>query len=221
VARSSLAGGGTHTYRLLTVLHHCRYEGGMRSLDEIRDRLQACPPVLAEPGARRRAAVALVVCDAGQGPELLFIERAEHDQDPWSGHLGFPGGRVEPGDPGPKEAAEREAREELGLYLAGAEYLGRLDDLPAAHLPVVVSCFVYGLWGRPALTLNRAEVADAFWFPLADLIDPGRRREETFPFQGEAFTYPAIGVLDPGRPLLWGITYRLVARFLEVMGCPL
>ena len=41
----------------------------------------------------RRAAVALVLRDEGKHgrPELLFIRRAEHEKDPWSGHMGFPG----------------------------------------------------------------------------------------------------------------------------------
>ncbi len=195
----------------------------MFSLPEIRARLQACPArlALAEPGARMHAAVALVVADPGPGPEVLFIERTQHDQDPWSGHLGFPGGRVDARDAGPREAAERETREEVGLDLAGAEFLGRLDDLPAAHLPVVVSCFVFGLRRRPVLTLNEAEVADAFWFPLEALLDPSLRREMPFRFQGQEATYPAVQILGAGRPWLWGITYRLVSRFLEVMGRPL
>lgn len=194
----------------------------MFSLAEIRSRLEACPARLAAaPGARMHAAVALVVCDPGAGPEVLFIERTQHDQDPWSGHLGFPGGRVDTPDAGPRQAAVRETLEEVGLDLAGAEFLGRLDDLPAAHLPVVVSCFVFGVRHRPVLTLNEAEVADAFWFPLEDLLDPSLRREMPFRFQGQEATYPAVQILGAGRPWLWGITYRLVSRFLEVMGRPL
>ncbi len=193
----------------------------MYSLTEIHDRLQDHPVVGAEPGERSRAAVALVLCDEGSGPEVLFIERAKHDQDPWSGHLGFPGGGVEAVDRGLRATAMRETREETDLDLAGAEYLGRLDDLYSVHFPVVVSCYVFGVRRRPALTLNEAEVADAFWFPLKDLLDPRLRREKTFPFLGEERTHPAIQILDAGRPYLWGITYRLVSRFLEAMGSPL
>jgi len=187
----------------------------MLSLTEIRDRLGARPARLAEPRERMHAAVALVVCEATAGPEVLFIERTEHDRDPWSGHLGFPGGRVEDTDPGPREAAERETWEEVGLDLGGAEYLGRLDDLVGAHLSVLVSCFAFGVRRRPDLALSPREVADAFWFPLKKLLDPHRHLEKVFDFQGEAVSYPAIQILEEGRPLLWGITYRLVSQFLE------
>jgi len=189
----------------------------MLSLVKIRDRLKDLPPVLLEAVERTHAAVALVVCDAGSGLEVLFIERSEHEQDPWSGHLGFPGGRVEPEDAGPRDAAERETLEEIGLDLAAAEYLGRLDDVFGVHMPVVVSCFVFGMRHRPELTPNPAEVRQAFWSPLEDLLDPQRRREKTFQIQGEALAHPAIQVLGEGRPWLWGITYRLVAQFLEAM----
>jgi 8-oxo-dGTP pyrophosphatase MutT (NUDIX family) len=193
----------------------------MLSLAEIRDRLGARPAALLETEERSRAAVALVVCAAEPGLEVLVIERSEHERDPWSGHLGFPGGRVEPSDPGPRGAAERETLEELGLDLASADFLGRLDDLSGAYLPVVVSCFVFGVWRRPELIPNPAEVKQAFWLPLADLADPRRRQEKTFHFRGETSTHPALQVLDDGRPWLWGITYRLVCQFLEALGRPL
>lgn len=192
----------------------------MFSLSDIRDRLKERPPKLLELGQHAHAAVSLVVCHGGSGPEVLFIERSEHDQDPWSGHLGFPGGRVEATDRGTRDAAERETREELGLDLTGAEYLGRIDDLPGAHFPIVISCFVFGLRRRPVLVLAAEEIADAFWVPLEDLLDPRCHREKVFQLEGEDLHYPAIQVLGEGRPYLWGITYRLLSQFVEVLGRP-
>src|SRR5512140_1799579 len=68
--------------------------------------------------AGRKAAVAAIVRDSRDGAELLFIRRAEHPRDPWSGQMGLPGGRVDPGDPSPFAAAVRETAEEIGLDLA-------------------------------------------------------------------------------------------------------
>ena len=77
----------------------------------------------------RRARVAIALHEGGGSLELLFIERASRDGDPWSGHMAFPGGRVDDTDLGPRAAAERETLEEVGLSLAGAELLGQLDDI--------------------------------------------------------------------------------------------
>jgi 8-oxo-dGTP pyrophosphatase MutT (NUDIX family) len=51
------------------------------------------------------------------GPDLLFIRRAEHPNDPWSEDTARVGGRVDPGDGSPLATAVRETREELTLGL--------------------------------------------------------------------------------------------------------
>jgi 8-oxo-dGTP pyrophosphatase MutT (NUDIX family) len=190
----------------------------MISLDDIHGALAGRPPALLPLGARTHAAVALVLRETSTGPEVLFIERAHHDSDPWSGDLGFPGGKVEREEEGdPRRAAERETFEETGLKLKEARHLGRLDDIAGAHLPIVVSCFVYGVKKTPVWALNE-EVNDAFWFPLGDLINPERHIEAAVDFRGQRLTRPAIRLLGPEGTVLWGITYRLVRRFLDLLG---
>ncbi|ABB30510.1 NUDIX hydrolase [Geobacter grbiciae] len=178
--------------------------------------LASHPPVEISSSGMTSAAVALILREGREGLEVLFIERASHDGDPWSGDLGFPGGKIEPGDAGPRGAAERETREELGIDLATAHYLGRLADVAGAHLPIRVSCFVYGLIGNPPLTPG-GEVRDAFWVSLTDLCDPDRHKDATVRFGGETFERPAIILPAEGKPALWGITYRLVMQFLALV----
>ncbi len=91
----------------------------------------------------------MLLREAPAAPEMLFIERALCPGDPWSGDLGFPGGKMEPEDGHPRQAAEREVLEEIGLSLAGARFLGRLDDITGDRLPIIVSCFVYALGNPP------------------------------------------------------------------------
>ena len=62
---------------------------------------------------RMEAAVALVI-RAGTDLDVLLIKRAEHEHDPWSGHMALPGGRWEPGDLGLQHTATRETLEETG-----------------------------------------------------------------------------------------------------------
>lgn len=193
-----------------------RYNCPMTTCEDIRRALAGHRPLHLSHEDRMRAAVALLLRPGRSGPEVLFIERARHDDDPWSGDLGFPGGKIEAHDTGPQAAAERETAEELGIDLAEACLLGRLDDLVGAHLPVVVSCFVY--WhDAPAPCVPGDEVRRAFWIPLDRLAAPRRHAEATVVFDGERLRRPAIRLLDDDGPLLWGITYRLVLSFLTLL----
>ena len=166
-----------------------------------------------------RAAVALILRDGASGLEALFIERTHHPEDPWSGHLAFPGGRIEPSDASPRAAAERETREEVSLEFLDAEFLGQLDDVRGITVGVHVSAYVYYLRAHRPLVLS-AEVAHAFWVPLGELIDPQRRATQTYRSRDREVALPAVDLLGPGRPLLWGLTFRFVENFAQIVGLP-
>ena len=175
-------------------------------------------PVTLAPAGYVASAVALILRETVAGTEMLFIERAKRDGDPWGGDLGFPGGKVDASDGTPRRAAERETWEELGLHLEEARFLGRLSDILGAHLPVKVSCFVYGARHVGPFQLSE-EVQETFWIPVAALADPARHGEATVTFGDERLVRPAIRLPLEGKPMLWGITYRLVMQFLERLGC--
>src|SRR5215813_14164568 len=133
------------------------------SLEAIRARLASYrPTIIAEPKVAR-ASVALVLSTGGEGVELLLIRRATRDDDPWSGHMAFPGGRRDPGDTDVVATAVRETREEVGIDLAvDAELVGRLDELRAVarHRPLdlVISPIVFALQRPVTLSLSAREV---------------------------------------------------------------
>jgi 8-oxo-dGTP pyrophosphatase MutT (NUDIX family) len=167
-------------------------------------------------GRRARAAVAMIMRELPGDLEMLFIERATAVSDPWSGHLAFPGGKVEPGEQA-RQAAERETFEEIGLCLASERYLGRMSDIIGANLPVRVSCFAYAADTSSFHLLASPEVRDVFWIRLSDILDPERHRVATVGFSGRSLDVPAIMLPLPDKPVLWGLTYRLVMQFLEII----
>ena len=187
------------------------------NLTSIANHLTKRKPELLPASERGHAAVAMILREGAISPEALFIIRAEHDQDPWSGNIGFPGGRLNSTEESPRQAAERETREELDLDLGQSQYLGRLNDLYGATLPVLVSCFVYQL-KEPASLQPNHEVATTFWYPLAKLLESERQQHRTFFYHGEERTHPVVELLAPHQPLLWGITYRLIRNFFEMCG---
>ncbi len=195
----------------------------MVDLDVIRRALAGYEPETLAAEGRRQAAVAMVIREHQTGPEVLFIERARHDRDPWSGHMAFPGGRVDPGDPHARSAAERETLEEVGVRLARAEALGRLDDMQghhaAAHPALVISAYVYHAADPEPLDPNH-EVEQAFWVPLRWLLDPERHVEHPMRLPGRP-PFPGIRVGDPDRHVVWGLTYRFLESFFEIVGHPL
>ena len=166
-----------------------------------------------------RAAVALLLCwaDPGSHIEILFIERPRHDGDPWSGHIAFPGGKVEPTDADPRAAAARETREEIGIDLASmANCIGQLDDQAASILPMIISGFVYSAPSTPPPVVLGDEVRSAFWFPLSELANPSRQTWHLDARSGSR--HAAIDLRLPQIPLLWGVTYRLAIELLRLAG---
>ncbi|MGA9118154.1 MAG: CoA pyrophosphatase [Bacteroidota bacterium] len=174
-------------------------------------------PAILDSQAGVSAAVVLLLANAGSGLQVLFIERAKHESDPWSGDVGFPGGRSEPGDNDLQATAVRETFEEVGIALGRARYLGRLSDIDGGHLGVRVSCFVFGVDRIGPMHLSN-EVRDAFWVPLVELTNPARHGEASVRFGAKSLQRPAIRLPQADKPVLWGLTYRLVMQFLEAVG---
>jgi len=165
-----------------------------------------------------KAAVAAVLRENLEGVELLFIHRAEHPHDPWSGHVGFPGGRVDPADGGLLAAAVRETREELGVDLERvAELIGRLSEvrthLGSRAVPRSVVPFVFALRGEMAVVPN-VEVQQVLWVPLAFLLD--QRNRSTMVWVRRGVPLPTPSYRFQGH-VIWGLTLRFVDELLSIL----
>lgn len=186
------------------------------TLNSLRERLAGHEPRRIIDRAAHQAAVALVLAPGsvdGSGLQLLFIKRADHPGDPWSGQMALPGGRHDPTDADLRATAVREAREEVGIDLEAAFPVGELDDVhPRTPTlpPVVVRPFVFGLPAQPLVRPSR-EVAVYVWADLEGLLErPALDRIEVPPL-GRSF--PAYRI---GQHHVWGMTERILTPFLEL-----
>ncbi len=172
-------------------------------------------------GDSRAAVAAIFRDDNDRQSELLFILRAEDQRDPWSGHMAFPGGRVEQDDLTPRAAAIRETSEEVGLDLSrhGRE-IGRLSDVTAVaqgrRLGLVIEPFVYELLDEVSFTLN-PEVQEVVWIPLVFFLDRANRSSLSYHFEDRMIDLPCYRW--HGR-VVWGLTLRMLDELIEMVGGP-
>jgi 8-oxo-dGTP pyrophosphatase MutT (NUDIX family) len=176
------------------------------------------PVVDGDPGTRAAVAMILHASHELASPEVLFIERARHPADPWSGQMAFPGGRMDPGDADLVATAARETLEEVGIALG--EPIGRLDELSNARMRervpnvgrVTVTPFVYYCEQRPRISRNH-EVASTVWIPFEHILHP--RAVSAYRIEAPRFagTFPAF-VYE--RYQVWGLTYRIIESFASL-----
>ncbi len=166
------------------------------------------------------AAVCVVLGGPDAAPALCFIKRSERPDDPWSGQMAFPGGRVARTDANPRAAGVRETAEEVGLDLTRCRYLGALPPMPITrrgrpHLgwlqPFVHLCSPE----LPALRPQPSEVAAAMWIPVEHLTDASHRTSVEIADAMRRLVFPGIAC---GGEVIWGLTYRVLGALFELAG---
>jgi 8-oxo-dGTP pyrophosphatase MutT (NUDIX family) len=164
-----------------------------------------------------RAAVAVILRDTPSGFEVLFIRRADHEGDPWSGQMGFPGGRAEPGED-LAATAVRETREETGIDLARVgERVGELDEVRAMArmrpMDLSIRVFVFRLRG-PVETVLSEEVRSLHWVSLDEALAPDAQSTTEYVYQGTTLEFPCLRLEGL---VIWGLTYRMFTSFQRVL----
>lgn len=165
-----------------------------------------------------RAAVAVILRTDGNGTQLLVIERATHERDPWSGHLAFPGGRADTGDANGRDTAIRETLEELGLDLrVHGRFLGAWAGVRSAGpgLPNLhIEPYAFAVDQVPPLQLDQREVQRVFWVPVGPLLRGECDTAVEIRRRNQRFSMPGYEVEDR---VLWGLSYRMLRSFFNLV----
>ena len=163
---------------------------------------------LADAGLKR-AAVCVVVLAGDGGEASLVITRRATRMNRHAGQYALPGGRVDAGESA-LAAARREAREEIGLEVDAADFLGALDDYPTRS-GYLITPLVAWVTRTSDLVPNPGEVARVYRVPLAELGRPGSPEFFSIPeSERTAIRYPLLGTL------IHAPTAAVLYQFMEV-----
>lgn len=162
--------------------------------------------------------MAVLLRETAQGAQVLLIERAHRDGDPWSGNMAFPGGRVDGSDEDSASyAACRETREEIGIEIDRGDGIGRLSDqITLDHRRrglMVISPFVYRCPDHSQLVYNH-EIADSEWVTLAWLAEHGHRQPHEWAVGPLKLSMPSYALSRNRR--LWGLTLHMLDELLRI-----
>lgn len=176
--------------------------------DRLAQALAARPPSRTTQKGGREAAVLIPVVGEAD-PTLIFTVRTD-TLPSHKGQISFPGGSIDPADESLRDAALREAHEEIGIEPEAVRVVGELDTFPTYVTGYVVTPFVGWLAAEPELHPNPAEVAEILHVPLAHLTE-AIRAEPGFVHAGQ--TYPTEAWVHNDH-VIWGVTARILRLLL-------
>ena len=158
----------------------------------------------------RDAAVLVPVVARAPSATVLLTMRTPH-LTTHAGQIAFPGGKIDPTDATPTEAALREAEEEIGLDRALVTTMGMLDPyLTGTGYRIVPVVAMVDPDHR--LALNPHEVVNAFEVPLAFLMSPENHRRGSREFRGATRYFYEMPY---GEHYIWGVTAGIIRGLYE------
>jgi 8-oxo-dGTP pyrophosphatase MutT (NUDIX family) len=165
-----------------------------------------------------RSAVALILRESESGLEALMIKRSEREGDPWSGHMAFPGGRVDESDVSILHTARRETWEEIGLDTEQqTRFLGRLSDVMtgvrAGRTIMVITPYIFAVDKVPEFNINH-EVAEIVWVPLNFLADTKNRQQMQWQYKKVSINLPCYFYQ---QRRIWGLSLAMLDELLGLV----
>lgn len=162
-----------------------------------------------------RAAVLIPLFRANRQWHVLFIRRAQHENDPHSGQVAFAGGKQEVEDRDMVSTALREAKEEIGLSPDHVDVLGQLPvhhSISRFQITPVVATIPWPC----RLQADQHEVARIFSIPLHWL---GNSQNYQMKTHQQASSAPfAVACYDRyDGEVLWGASARMTLTLISLL----
>ena len=164
------------------------------------------------PRSVRRAAVLVPVFrDPGGVLRVVIVRRAAGGIH--GGQLAFPGGGIEPRDGSPRDAALREAEEEIGLPREAVEVLADLPPLTTRTSGIAIAPFLARIQPPARWRPDPHEIAAVIEPRLDELARPDAHGETLQRFAGHPEPQ-RISFVRVGGERLWGASYRILKPLL-------
>ncbi|QUG43146.1 CoA pyrophosphatase [Psychrobacillus sp. INOP01] len=201
-------------------------------LDKLKKELHDKQPLFIGEDTALRFAVLIPLVQVDDEWHVLFEVRSlTMRKQP--GDISFPGGRIDPTDASPMEAAIRETHEELGVDPACIQVLGQMSAYIASP-SFVVYPFVATINHHQIESFNKEEVEAVFTIPLSWLLnhEPYMHTVSVQPMPPMDFPYDKIfngdkyqwrprtieeWFYDYGKFTIWGLTARMLKHFVETI----
>jgi 8-oxo-dGTP pyrophosphatase MutT (NUDIX family) len=186
------------------------------TIADVRARLAELPPPRPPEisAANSRPAAVLVPVFEDRGEAHVVLTKRPQTMPSHRGEIAFPGGKQDPGDGSLREAALREAREEIGLEPGDVEVVGELDSLRTVASQFTITPFVGLLATPPQLRPDPVEVDRAFAVPVSELLDPAAFREERWELWG---AWRSMVFYELPGETVWGATARILTNLLRFL----
>jgi 8-oxo-dGTP pyrophosphatase MutT (NUDIX family) len=152
-------------------------------------------------------AAVLVPVVMGAQPSVLLTKRTSHLAK-HAGQVSFPGGRIDPEDSGPEDAALREAHEEIGLESGHVDVLGRLKDHITGtgyRITPILAAIPAGLRFMP----SAHEVDSIFELPMSVILDPAAPTRQQVQTRG---VWREFWVWPHADHYIWGATAAILVQ---------
>lgn len=163
---------------------------------------------------RDSAVMVFLECDANGACFIYFILRKKY-AGVHSGQIGFPGGKLEPGDPGLVYAAMREAEEEIGIKAYCYTIIQNLSPLYVPASNFIIHPFL-ALIERPFQpSIHHREVEELIKAPVNIFFEPECIKQTQMTFSNG---YQAkVPYYDLNGKVLWGATAMITSELVEMI----
>ena len=158
----------------------------------------------------KQSAVLVPLVNVNDEIHLLLCKRPDYLKH-HPGQICFPGGKLEQSDDNLLATALRETHEEIGIVVNNSHVIGDMDSYWTLT-GFEIKPYIALLPEQPNLSLASDEVANAFYLPLAALIDQSNWQDIQFTRQFSSYTLTGF---QTEYGLLWGATAQIIRNLIK------